>query len=84
MEWPVAAGIVRVTERRVREDLRERHARVDRVLTLAALAETAALDPETAVAVRRRLGTAGGDGRRIGSGDSASPNHGPVLTPRDA
>ncbi|MFC7228536.1 hypothetical protein N0B31_14080 [Salinirubellus salinus] len=65
-ERPVAAGIVRAAERRVREELRERRRRGERVVTLAELAEATALDPNTAAAVMGRLEPAV---RRIGSGE---------------
>jgi hypothetical protein len=67
IEPPVAAGIVRAAKRRVREDLRERRRRGERVVTLAELAEATALDPYTAAAVMDRLDPAV---RRIGSGES--------------
>jgi hypothetical protein len=67
VERSVAAGIVRAAERRVREELRERRRRGERVVTLAELAEATALDPNTAAAVMDRLDPAV---RRIGSGES--------------
>jgi hypothetical protein len=64
---PVAVGIVRAAERRVLEELSARRERGERVVTLAELSESTALDPNTAVAALRRLD---GEVRRIGSGEN--------------